>query len=78
MEKLLRKQLHLVGSAGTLENLCEYAKKRLYWSQFETSESTRYESRIGKVYDVSSSNGLVSDMVIIQGKVRCSLFRIEK
>jgi hypothetical protein len=78
MEKLLRNQLHLVGSAGTLENLCEFAKQRLYWAQLETSESTRYESRMGKVYDVSNRNGLVPDMVIIQSKVRCSLYRIKE
>ena len=78
MEKLLRNQLHLVGSAGTLEHLCAFAKQRLYWAQLFTSESTRYESRMGKVYDVSNLNGLVPDMVIIQTKVRCSLFRIKE
>ncbi len=78
MEKLVKSNLKLIGSAGNIEVLCALAKNRLYWAQMFTNESTRYESRLGKVYDVSNLNGLIPDMVVIQSKVRCSLFRIKE
>lgn len=75
MRKIAKKDLHLMGSAGSMEALKVLMKERLYWSKVETSPSTQFESRLGKCYDVASGVGLVDSMVIIEGK-RCSLYRI--
>ena len=76
MTKLAKKDLHLVGSAGNMESLKSLIKSKLYWAEVNTTESSMYESRLGKVYDVGDSDGVVRDMVIIEGK-RCSLYWIE-
>jgi len=75
MKKLAKKDLHLMGSAGSMEALKKLILEKLYWSKVETSESTQFESRLGKCYDVTNANGLLNEMVIIEKK-RCSLYRI--
>lgn len=75
MKKLAKKDLHLMGSAGSMEALKKLILEKLYWSKVEVSESTQFESRLGKCYDVTNANGLLSKMVIIEGK-RCSLYGI--
>ena len=76
MTKLAKKDLRLVGSAGSMESLKSLIKSKLYWAEVNTTESSMSESRLGKVYEVGNRNGVVSDMVIIEG-ARCSLFRIK-
>jgi hypothetical protein len=51
---------------------------RLYWAEVITKPSTDYESRLGRVHQVSNRNGVIDDMVIIEGTRRCTLYRIEK
>ena len=75
--RLSKKDLRLVGSAGTMDGLKQLIKSRLYWAEVNTEPSTDYESRLGKVHDVSNRNGLIANMVIIEGS-RCSLYHIEK
>lgn len=77
MAKLSKKDLHMVGSAGTMDGLKQLIKTRLYWAEVNTQPSTDYESRLGRVHQVSNRNGVVGDMVIIEG-TRCALYRIEK
>ena len=76
MTKLAKKDLLLVGSAGSIDALKELMLKKLYWSKVELSHSIRFESRMGKCYDITNGNGLVCNMVIIEGK-RCSLYNIQ-
>ena len=75
MKKITKKNLHLVGSAGTIEQLESLAKERLYWSIFRTTPSDKYDSKLGAVCDVSNANGIITDMVVIVGK-RTSLYEI--
>lgn len=75
MKKLAKKDLHLMGSAGSMEALKKLILEKLYWSKVEISESTQFESRLGKCYDVTNANGLLNKMVIIEKK-RCSLYVI--
>lgn len=75
MKKLAKKDLHLMGSAGSMEALKKLILEKLYWSKVETSESIQFESRLGKCYDVTNANGLLNKMVIIEKK-RCSLYGI--
>ena len=76
MTKLAKKNLKLIGSAGNMDNLKSLIKSKLFWAEVNTTESSIYESRLGKVYEVGNRNGVVNDMVIIEGS-RCSLYRIE-
>lgn len=75
MKKLVKKDLRLMGSAGSMEALKKLILEKLYWSKIEVSESTQFESRLGKCYDVTNANGLLNKMVIIEKK-RCSLYGI--
>ncbi len=75
MKKLAKKDLHLMGSAGSMEALKKLILEKLYWSKVEISESIQFESRLGKCYDVTNANGLLNKMVIIEKK-RCSLYGI--
>ena len=76
MTKLAKKDLRLVGSAGSLENLKNLIVSRLYWSCVNTEKSTEHESKLGDVYTVANKNGTISDMVIIAGRGRVGLYRI--
>lgn len=75
MEKLTKKDLHLMGSAGSLDALKKSIINRLCWSMVDVNVSKTYESRLGVVYDVANGNGPCNNLVIIDGK-RCSLYRI--
>ena len=75
MRKLAKKDLHLMGSAGSLESLQKLMLDKLYWSKADLTESIRFQSRIGECYDVANGNGLVDDIVVIKSR-RCSLYRI--
>ena len=75
MKKLAKKDLCLIGSAGSMESLKKLILEKLYWSKVEVSDSTQFESRLGKCYDVTNANGLLNKMVIIEKK-RCSLYGI--
>lgn len=76
MKKIAKKDLELVGSAGNIDDLKSLIKNKLYWAEVNTTESDKYESRLGKVYEVGNRNGVIGDMVIIEG-ARCSLYRIK-
>lgn len=78
MTKLSKKDLHMVGSAGTMSGLKQLITARLYWAEVNTQPSTDYESRLGVVHQVSNRNGVIDDMVIIEGTRRCALYRLEK
>lgn len=75
---MTKTNLHLVGSAGSLERLSDLIINRLYWSRVDTQESEQYISKLGKVYDVSNANGLIDGMVIIAGRGRVGLYNINK
>lgn len=60
-----------------MDGLKQLIKTRLYWAEVNTQPSTDYESRLGRVHQVSNRNGVIGDMVIIEG-TRCALYRIEK
>lgn len=75
MQKLAKKDLHLMGSAGSMEALKKLMLDKLYWSKVELSESTHFQSRLGKCYDIANGGGFVDTMVVIVGK-RCSLYTI--
>ena len=75
MKKLAKKDLHLMGSAGSLEALKKLMLEKLYWSKVELSESTHFQSRLGKCYDIENGGGFCETMVVIEGK-RCSLYTI--
>jgi len=74
-QKLSKKDLRIVGSAGSMESLKELIKSRLYWAEVNTQPSADYESRLGRVYAVGNRNGTIADMVIIEG-ARCGLYRL--
>ena len=76
MKKLTKKNLHLIGSAGNLDALRDLIIRHYYWSKVEVETSKTYESRLGEVYDVINGNGLCNNLVIIFGKSRWSLYRI--
>lgn len=75
MKQLTKKNLHLIGSAGSLDSLKQLMLGKLYWSKVELTDSTRFQSRLGKCHDVANGNGPVDDIVVIESR-RCSLYRI--
>lgn len=77
LTKLAKKDLYLVGSAGNMDSLKSLIKSKLFWAEVNTTESSIFESRLGTVYEVGNRNGVVSDLVIIDGGRRCSLYRIK-
>lgn len=78
MQKLAKKDLHLMGSAGSLETLKKLIIEKLYWGSVEVTKSPVFESRLGECYSVANGTGVKTDMVIICGKNgRWSLYRIQ-
>lgn len=74
MATLSKKNLHMMGSAGSMESLKQLIMQRLYWSRVDVTEC-EHTSRLGKCYGVGNAKGVFPDMVIIEGK-RCALYRI--
>lgn len=75
MTTLTKNNLHLMGSASTIEALKELILGKLYWSRCDVSESAEYVSRLGKCYDVGNANGRIGSLVIIEGR-RAGLYSI--
>ena len=76
MENLTKKDIQLVGSAGTLEDLKKLMTERLYWSCVQLKLSDRFKSRLGKCYDVSNSKDVAEGFIVIEKKHRCSFYLI--
>ena len=66
MEQITRKQVQLIGSAQTFEELEKLIKERMYWKEVHIEESDRYEAHWGKVYDVSNAKGRLDGTLIIK------------
>lgn len=77
MEQITRKQVHLMGSAPTYEELETLIKEKMYWKEVHIEESDRYEARWGKVYDVSNAKGRLDGTLIIKpNKARWGIYYI--
>lgn len=78
MQKLAKKDLHLMGSAGSLEKLKMLIIEKLYWGCVKVTKSPVFESRLGECYSVANGTGLITYAVIICGKNgRWSLYWIK-
>lgn len=66
MEQITKKQVRLMGSAPTYEELESLIKEKMYWKEVHIEESDRYEARWGKVYDVSNAKGRLGGTLIIK------------
>lgn len=75
MKTLAKKDLHLIGSAATLEALRQLIVSKLYWSRCDIFASGVFSSRLGKCYDVGNAKGIIEGFVIIEGK-RCGFYSI--
>ena len=77
MEQITKKQVHLMGSAPTYEELESLIKERMYWKEVHITPSERYTARWTKqVYDVANAKGLVESMIITTYKGRWCLYSI--
>lgn len=74
MKTLTKKQLHLMGSAGSLPDLKSLIISRLYWSQVDAEPSALYCSRLGSVYSVGNKKGRLDDYAIINTGRRWGLY----
>ena len=78
MVQITKKQVRLMGSAPTYEELELLIKEKMYWREVYIEESDRYEARWGKVYDVSNAKGLLDDRLIIElNKGRWGIYYIK-
>ena len=78
MEQITKKQVQLMGSAPTYEELESFIKEKMYWKEVHIEESDRYEARWGKVYDVSNAKGRLDGTLIIKpNKERWGIYYIK-
>lgn len=76
MAKLSKNDLHLMGSAGSIEALKIIIMQRLFWSCVDITDC-KHTSRLGKCYGVSNAKGVIPGLVIIEGR-RWGLYRINR
>ena len=66
MKSITKKSARLVGSAGSLEDLLQAIRERMFWTVNDTRVSAEYTAKFGTVYDLQTGRGWSTDAVIIR------------
>lgn len=74
MRKLAKKDLRIVGSAGSLADLVAMIEGRMYWKIVSVRPSEQFAVGRKQVFDVETSKGVSDRALIVKDGARYKLY----
>lgn len=72
--KVTKKDLRIIGSAGSMSDLLDLIRDRMYWKVEETRPSEQYTIGRKQVFDLRSASGWRSGLCIVKDGGRYKLY----